>query len=895
VYIDGAAVRGTNSGSARIDVSTNAVEEASVTTGALGVEFADAQSGIISVTTRAGGERLGGSLSALTDGFFGAGTSVGFNRMEASIGGPIPAVRNLRFFGSGILQGQLTDFRGFGSGEIPRFQVAGSDTVALDGAGSPVTLPAFVQYSGECGGLGSGASTVAQAIQNNYGSDCHGRRFPTDWSSFVQLQGKVQYSYGSGSSISVTGLGSGTQNRNISLLLPGEGVSIGAPTRLTGLHNWNRLGVLNWVHQLSRSAEQSLNINLNLSWGQDRSVTGPLTPESESSTREPRFGLVLSNLEFAQCEPMPFPITDATIRNIRTNTGLRTSCLNRTDLDAGQPFRLNPYAMARSWPTTGTDVAASSLSETRYQGRLIVDWQANRYHRFTLGGDAKKTNLAFWNSNLLTQIFIDAYKVDPVQYGLFAADRLDLGDVVLELGGRYDYYNANALFASTPARISSHPDWDPAAATDDAVYEQMLANRDIFTPSVGHSTLSPRVRVSFPITEKTGFRLSYAHQVQVPEFTTLLTGINNDLSFTNTNDIFGRDLDFGKTIQFEFGVRHAFSQDVVLDVAAFNKDKVSDYAARILRFPDPRVAGDTLVVNVLTNRDFGNARGIEVKLDWRAASYLTTAVAYTFQSAKNTGSDPFSYLNTFARQVSGLTGDRVQPPEAANRTDDDRTHNLVGAVSLNFPDDYRRGTTLGAILRNFGAFATFRVQSGLAYTRLENQGDGQVAPSLAFGLGGRAAEGLNQSVLPWNKVVDLRLTKGLKLGASDWTVFADVRNLINTKNIVGAFAETGDIVNAQHRSEVLSAEYVNMRDEAFESDALGADNTIDLTVNCATWAVPVNCVALQRAEARFGDGNGLYTVSEQERALNTYYDSFFGSWRFYGQPRHIRLGLELSF
>jgi len=114
------------------------------------------------------------------------------------------------------------------------------------------------------------------------------------------------------------------------------------------------------------------------------------------------------------------------------------------------------------------------------------------------------------------------------------------------------------------------------------------------------------LRVSFPVTEKTGFRLSYSHQVQTPEFTTLMTGVNNDLSFTNTNDVFGRDLKFGKTILFEFGVRHAFSQDLVLDVSAYNKDKVSDYAARILPFVSPRQASETLSVNILTNGDFGN-------------------------------------------------------------------------------------------------------------------------------------------------------------------------------------------------------------------------------------------------------------------------------------------------
>src|SRR4029077_10524814 len=52
VYVDGAPVRGSNAGVQGIQVQTNAIEEASVTTGALPVQFGDAQSGVISFTTK---------------------------------------------------------------------------------------------------------------------------------------------------------------------------------------------------------------------------------------------------------------------------------------------------------------------------------------------------------------------------------------------------------------------------------------------------------------------------------------------------------------------------------------------------------------------------------------------------------------------------------------------------------------------------------------------------------------------------------------------------------------------------------------------------------------------------------------------------------------------------
>ena len=907
VYIDGAPIRSTQSGATAVSIGTNAIEEASVTTGALGVEFADAQSGLVSYTTRAGGSRLEGAGSWETDAPFGDNVSLGLNRFEGSIGGPVPGVTNLRFFGSAVLRGQTSQVRGAGAEDVPVFVRAGVDTTVstVDTLGNVATetLPIYAQHAGQCGNLGSSGSTVAQSIQSNYGFECQGVRRPMDWSSEQQLQGKLLYTYGSGSSISITGLATGDQRRFT------PGTNLDNPSIYRGQHNWTRMGILNLNHQVSRSAEKSLAITANLSYATEKGINAPLDPATEAETRSPSMGMYFGTLQFEGLDNFPFPITDQIIRDQRTNSGTRGIPLTpELAPDVTQRARLNPYGVsaAQGWATDGFAVAATTLEEKRLTGRLVVDWQANRYHRFTLGGDAKQTDLSFWSSNVARQIFMDAYVVDPVQYGLFASDRLDLGDVVLELGARWDYYNANALFAKTPLFVSSAGPayWNATSATDDTAYANSLART--FDQSVGHSSISPRLRVSFPITEQTGFRLSYSHQVQSPDFSTLATGINNDLSFTNTNDVVGRDLDFGKSILFEFGVRHAFSQDLVLDVSAYNKDKVSDFAARVLPFADPRDTTRITSINVLTNRDFGNARGIDTKLDVRVGTNLSTAVAYTFQVSKNTGSDPFSYLNTFARQVSGL-GDRTPPPEAAQRTNDDRTHSLVGSVALQLPTDYRSGTTMGTIFRDLGVFATFRVQSGLPYTQLINSGSGQTAPRLAFGLGGRVPEGqtLNAREMPWTKNVDLRLNKGIHVGRIDATLYADIRNLFNWRNIVGLFAETGDVVNELHRTETIgiprdtrvtaTGEYQLLWNEANDAGAFDeATKQIDLTT-CSSWSSQLNCASLRRVEARFGNADGVYALDEQERAFNTYYDAFFGSWRFYSQPRNVRLGMELRF
>ncbi|HTY05840.1 MAG TPA: hypothetical protein VMC86_04935, partial [Gemmatimonadales bacterium] len=143
----------------------------------------------------------------------------------------------------------------------------------------------------------------------------------------------------------------------------------------------------------------------------------------------------------------------------------------------------------------------------------------------------------------------------------------------------------------------------------------------------------------------------------------------------------------------------------------------------------------------------------------------------------------------------------------------------------------------------------------------------------------------------------LRINKGLKLGRFDVTAFADIRNLLNWKNITGLFAETNDVTNSVYQHNSIAGEFVTLANEASSNGALRADGAVILG-NCAAWAGasgPVDCVELERAEARFGNGDGVYTVAEQTNALNAYYNLFNGPYTFYDSPRNIRLGFELNF
>ena len=849
VYIDGAPVRFQMFGTQGIGLAANAIADVSLTTGVVPVHMADAAGGgVVSYVTRAGGDRLDGQVRWDSDEPFGDGVSVGYNRLEGSVGGPLPMATNLSFFLSATLQGQLSNYRGRGAESVPIYVPTGVDTVVQVGSGGSlqsVTLPQFVQWSGEC------------SAGSNAGIDCQGLRRPMDWSTARRVQGKVQYAYGAGgaSSLSITGLGSDLQQR----AFPGQTVM--DPALYRGRRSWSGIAIVNWRQQLGAVRGGPLALDVNLSVGTDHDMTGPLSSGSELATRDPYLGITLGTLHFTGLDAFPLPVTDQLVRNIRTNTGLRVPYLNRDDLRNAQPYRLNPYGLLSGWPTSGVDGLVISVSERRLQGRWSLDWRPDATHRVTFGVDADRTDVSAYQSSLLRQAFFDAFVERPTRVGVFAGDRLELGEAVLDVGLRYDRITPGGEFPKTPGRIYSNPAWLSGADTSDVVYRSNVAA--VFTKTASQGAVSPRVRLAYAVSPSTSVRVGYGRSVEAPPWAMYFQNANSDVDFVNlTTASFGRPVKFARTWQFDVGVRSVVDRDVVFDVAAYYKD-LPQYVGRLQPFGDPVVVGDTINVNVLTVSRDGYGIGLDARLDWRAGEWLTAATVYSVLRAHTD------------ETMADLT-----------------THALAAVVTARVPVDWGGTTLLGSLAHGLSADVTLRITNGQPYTLLANSGSGALASDEpAFG---SPIQPINSSRLPWTKRLDARLTKAVRAGGRAWTVYADLRNALNFRNIINVFAETGGVVNDQHRASALAGEYANLRGEATGNGALEPDGTTINLSGCAGWTSPANCVALTRVERRFGDGNGLYTLAEQNRALDAYYDAFFGPSRFYGPGRTLRFGVEMA-
>jgi hypothetical protein len=906
VYLDGVPVTpgyrglGFATPSAQISVGTNAVEEASVTTGSTSAEFGNAQSGVISLVTRTGSStRYSGSLSYQTDEPFGVNHSLGFNRIEASFGGPL--VSNLRFFAAAVLEGQSSADTGRGSEKASLFVQAGLDTVVavpsdISATSDTTYVPVyhFAAYRGDCAEFGQSANP---GIRSNYGVSCQGIRMPYSPISTYELAGKLSYSYGAGSRVALSYLRSQTQQR------PFDGATYANlynTQTLFGSRDWSDVLTLTWTPNLTRSANRALALEVYLSYQQNRSLSGPLDPQSELSSRSPFGGFMIRPLGFL-FDFDNFPLDRELVENIRLNRpGTRRAPYdleNPVQYNLVDQYRNDAYGLV-GWSERGGPAGRLRFyRENRYLAKANLDWQLDRYDRLKLGGEATIFSISRYETELAR--LGDAYIEHPERWNVFVEDRLDLGDVVVIGGLRYDSYASRASRPFLLDTISTSSSFGQYVNLPDApIYAAggTFEGRPLVIDRVDqrHDYLSPHIQVSFPVSDRTNVRFSYAHQVQAPDFALVLDGVNVGGP--------GSDLDFGKTIGVEFGARHAFNDDMVVDLAIYNRDNLALASARTFLVEDPVRQRSSSVVRV-TNADFGNARGVDVRLDRRFGDWFNGTVGYTYQDAKSTAVDPFSIQDKGVAAIKELGGIVGPPPQAIVPTAVSRPHDLTAAVAFTVPPRWQKGTVLGSVLGNLGFFITAEYASGTPYTPCRETGQGGSC---------RRLSSVNSARLPATKQFHLRLTKAFDIGRLGITAYLDARNLFNFTNVFHVFSSTGGTTNEADQEVRWVADSSSFAQDAIASETneykvYRDDGSLDLTFGgqvasgCAIWkqasgrpAAP-DCVYLIRAEERFGDGDHIFTVAEQRRASDAFYAVDRGPYNLTGNPRRLRLGLEVTF
>ncbi|MFH1009907.1 MAG: TonB-dependent receptor [bacterium] len=344
-------------------------------------------------------------------------------------------------------------------------------------------------------------------------------------------------------------------------------------------------------------------------------------------------------------------------------------------------------------------------------------------------------------------IYTDVYHSFPSQCALYLQDKMEYRDIIVNMGLRLDYWNAGGTIEEPIARTGAenYIDYEPPSKG-------------------GEFYLSPRLGVSYSVTERDVFHFNYGYFYQRSRLDYYYTAVNQ-LQTGGTPIIGNPDLDPMKTIAYELGVRHQFARDFLLDVSTYYKDIknwIQTASQNQLYFDlyGRRIVGSNAAIYY--NADYASIRGFELNLSKQYGANLAGRLSYTISWANGKNSYDIGSDVTRANYVDP----RRETPLAW-----DRRHTLVANVSVHsrlkgkpFSTDWlATGWSLNVLSQAL---------SGLPYT-----------PTNANGTDIEGAEFSERS--PWTYTTDVDASRQFKFGKLTWRLLLEIRNLFDTRNVLG--------------------------------------------------------------------------------------------------------------
>ena len=271
--------------------------------------------------------------------------------------------------------------------------------------------------------------------------------------------------------------------------------------------------------------------------------------------------------------------------------------------------------------------------------------------------------------------------------------------------------------------------------------------------------------------------------------------------------MYGQNVDYGKSIIFEFGIQHAFSDDMVLDISAYNRDNLANAAGRLVSAFDPLTQPNE-DLRLITNSDFGNTKGLDLRLNRRFGQLFNGTIGYSYTSAQNTGTDPFTYINFGSRVVNQVTGGNQPPPQAIAPVALSRPHNLVGSLAPHLPERVERRLDDGLDPAELPASSRLPVrQRHGVHRRAANAAGNEAVLSGQVCNRGGFTGGLNSAAPADVQAVRHALREGLQpRPAARCPLYLDARNILGFTNTLTQYVTTNSITSQIEQQQNFTAD-----------------------------------------------------------------------------------------
>ena len=406
---------------------------------------------------------------------------------------------------------------------------------------------------------------------------------------------------------------------------------------------------------------------------------------------------------------------------------------------------------ANGFSTGGMKMWQHRRSNTDNIGKFDFTSQITKNQKLGIGMSLKQGDLwlhEFWlyfdENNQVNQPpdsswYNNTYRHKPIEMTAYIQDKLELGEMIINAGLRYDYFD---------------PDGEvPLDFTDPRHSELRKAESS--------SQLSPRLGIAYPITDVGVIHFSYGHFFQIPAYEHLYINPDFEVSLIQLegdqpprgrfNSMGNAELQPQKTVSYEIGLKQGLTENLTLDVTGFNKDirdligmEVRDdiYGGRYFRF---------------INRDHANVKGITIALEQRQTpGGFGFGIDYTYQAATGNASDP---NEEWVRQ-------QADPPIESEKKrvilDWDQTHSLNLTATT---------SQAGYNISMIGKFG-----SGLPYTRSSARYSNRI---------------YNGEREPMTFSLDLNVSKDIEVAGYQLSPYLKVSNLFDRKNTRDVYDSSG--------------------------------------------------------------------------------------------------------
>lgn len=517
-----------------------------------------------------------------------------------------------------------------------------------------------------------------------------------------------------------------------------------------------------------------------------------------------------------------------TVPPVRDTT--RTHCITSTYCVDEAPFNFS-FEPSTSLENMRMGAHWSEFRDTSdvvsYSGRVDFTSQVNRTNMIEAGLELSVTpmDISFGTPDfLLTDDDVySKWSATEIFGGAYIQDKLEFQGMIANAGLRLDYLDPNVDWYSFDNQYDVLFSGANAAVMDSLFPKERVPAK---------LYLSPRLGLSFPVTEASKLYFNYGHQRQrsPSEF---LYQLRREYISNGVDRMANPRAPLELTISYELGYEQSLFDQFLVRVAGFYKDTKNQM--RWVRYRDEDGLVD-YTINLPDN--YADTRGIEFSIFRNAGRWVRGFANYTYyvRSGGNFGFGQYLENRQDQRNYERTTTDYYQ--------------------SKPVPQPFARFNLEFVVPPDYGPF--------LGDWRLSFLGEWQMGPAFTWTGGRTSVQGV-QNNMRWRdyRMLDMRIAKNFALGGNDAQVFADILNVLNIKNFNRGSFSSGDDQRDYFNSLQLPQDMV----EGWEDEY----------------------------QVRDENGNPIYGSDRPGTIDEDYIDTPNYTSLWYLFPRTINLGVRLSF